>query len=685
MKNFNLTILYVFFFFGFVFSQNTETKKLENKNKKNKAPTAISGKNIQTVSGATITLSGKESEDPDEDLLQYIWSFPPSFIFEENYKYDKTDRLVIYTNIKDNSIKSIETFTRSFLVDLPNSLPIGSKHTINLTVKDPEGLTSSDSFILSVVMPDSSQIVDKNDDYPEKVNKSIKIENNISISIQSITSQSSASINSPAINGMIYNILKNLGMDNIIDPSAYIADTLYTIKKGDLTKAALKSKYNDVCETDSCAAQNAIMLKATHVLTWTFSKHSSLVMNFYKPDEYLQKNTQYSWSGFSVPVNPKDVNKTKLPNAISISNNDDLFITSGNNNNVYKLGLDQKLEEVIAGKIYNKELSNLSGLDIGADGKIYFSDKDNNRIISMMDGKYQKIADENSSPKIIKPTSIRYLGNGSIAVLCEGDQSIRKISSNGRVSTILAPGIVQGMTDLAVDGDGKFFVVSPHLEQVFKIINSKKVEVIAGFKKGAGLKGNKIPAKEAQLFYPLSIDFDDSGKLYIAEKGRGLIRYMDSENLLIKIAGGGNIASPDGYVNSADLKLTNMSSVRVGKDQSIYVSQMLDNSLICIDIKDKYEFLGNENFMTPMYLIQDDGISALEPYLLSMLPKLLKGFAPRQKISVKESFKKINKNAATYFKDRPVLFAVLMVATTQAIQSIAENSKSLDTPPDFPF
>ncbi|MBT6778055.1 hypothetical protein HOA87_08750 [bacterium] len=685
MKNFNLTILYVFFFFGFVFSQNTETKKLENNKKKNKAPTAISGKNIQTVPGATITLSGKESEDPDEDLLQYIWSFPPSFIFEENYKYDKTDRLVIYTNIKDNSIKSIETFTRSFLVDLPNSLPIGSKHTINLTVKDPEGLTSSDSFILSVVMPDSSQIVDKNDDYPEKVNKSIKIENNISISIQSITSQSSASINSPAINGMIYNILKNLGMDNIIDPSAYIADTLYTIKKGDLTKAALKSKYNDVCETDSCAAQNAIMLKATHVLTWTFSKHSSLVMNFYKPDEYLQKNTQYSWSGFSVPVNPKDVNKTKLPNAISISNNDDLFITSGNNNNVYKLGLDQKLEEVIAGKIYNKELSNLSGLDIGADGKIYFSDKDNNRIISMMDGKYQKIADENSSPKIIKPTSIRYLGNGSIAVLCEGDQSIRKISSNGRVSTILAPGIVQGMTDLAVDGDGKFFVVSPHLEQVFKIINSKKVEVIAGFKKGAGLKGNKIPAKEAQLFYPVSIDFDDSGKLYIAEKGRGFIRYMDSKNLLIKIAGGGNIASPDGYVNSADLKLTNMSSVRVGKDQSIYVSQMLDNSLICIDIKDKYEFLGNENFMTPMYLIQDDGISALEPYLLSMLPKLLKGFAPRQKISVKESFKKINKNAATYFKDRPVLFAVLMVATTQAIQSIAENSKSLDTPPDFPF
>ena len=685
MKNFSFSILYLFFFSGFIFSQNTKLEKVENKKKKNKAPTAIAGKNIQTVPGATITLSGEKSEDPDEDLLQYIWSFPSSFIFENNYKYDKTDRLVIYTNTDDNSIKSIETYTRSFLVDLPNSLPIGAKVTINLTVKDPGGLTSTDSFILSVVMPDSSQIADTNDDGLKEINDSIKKEENISISIQSITSKSIGSMQSSAINGMIYNILKNLGMNNIIDPSAYIADTLYTIKKGDNTKSALKSKYNYSCATDSCAAQNAIMLNATHVITWNFNKHSSLVMNFYKPDEYLLNNNQYSWSGFSVPVSPEDAYKIQLPKVISIGNNDNLFISSANNNYVYKLGLDQKLEEVISGKIYNKELSNPSGIDLGENGKIYVSDKDNNRIISMMNGKYQRIADENSSPKIIKPTSIRYLGNGSIAVLCEGDQSIRKVSSSGKVSTILAPGIVEGMTDLALNSNGEFFVVSPHLEQVFKIINSKKVEVVAGFKKGSGLKGNKIPAKEAQLFYPVSIDFDASDKLYIAEKGKGLIRYVDSENLLIKIAGGGNNISPDGYVNSADLKLTNVSSMRIGTGQSIYVSQMLDNSIICIDIKEKYEFLGNENFMNPMYLIQNGGISALEPYLLTTLPKLLKGYAPRQKISIKESFKKINKNTATYFKERPILFAVLMVAATQVVSSIAENAKSLDTPPDFPF
>ena len=42
-------------------------------------------------------------------------------------------------------------------------------------------------------------------------------------------------------------------------------------------------------------------------------------------------------------------------------------------------------------------------------------------------------------------------------------------------------------------------------------------------KDGFGLKGNTIPAKEAVLIDPISIDFDQSGKLYIAEKGKNLI------------------------------------------------------------------------------------------------------------------------------------------------------------------
>ena len=65
-------------------------------------------------------------------------------------------------------------------------------------------------------------------------------------------------------------------------------------------------------------------------------------------------------------------------------------------------------------------------------------------------------------------------------------------------------------------------------------MNSRKVEPIAGMKDGFGLKGNAIPAKEAVLIDPISIDFDQSGKLYIAEKGKNLIRYID-KNLIYTI------------------------------------------------------------------------------------------------------------------------------------------------------
>ena len=684
MKKNNITIVLFLVFCGFVFPQKTKLVKGQNKKIENKSPTAIAGKNIKTFPGATITISGEKSEDPDGDLLQYIWSFPASLIFEDDYKYDKTDRFKIYKNSNDNSIESIETYTRAFLLDVPTSSPVGSKYTINLTVKDPGGLTSGDSFILKIVMPDASQIVDrKNEGTVEK--KEFTKKSNISISLQALSSNTVTSMQESVINGMIYNSLKNLGMDNVIDPNSYIADTLYFIKRADNTKSALKSKYNFSCKTNECAAQNAVMLKATHVLAWTFNKHSSLSMNFFKPDEYLRDSTSSSWSGFSVPFNPKDSEKIRLPKAISIDQNNNLFISSANNNKIYKIGLDQKLEEVISGLVYNKEMSNPAGIDIGPNGKIYVSDKDNNRIFSMMNGKYQRIADQNSSPKIIKPTSIRVLGNGSIAVLCEGDQSIRKVSPNGRISTILEPGVVVGMTDLAVDKNGKFFVVSPHHDQVFKIINSKKVEVFAGFKKGSGLKGNNIPAKEAQLFHPISIDFDDADKLYIAEKGKGFIRYVDSENLLIKIAGGGRNLSLDGYVNSADLKLTNISSIRIGPDSGIYVSQMLEHSIIGIDKKENYAFLGSENFMQPMHLIQEGGISSLEPYFVSALPKLLKGYAPRKKIVIKESFKSINKKTADYFREKPILFAILLVVATQVMSAIADDAKSFDAPPDFPF
>ena len=287
---------------------------------KNKAPKANAGDDIKAFPGGTISINGDGSVDPEGERIQYVWSFPPSLIFEDNYKYHKSDRVKIHKNPNDNSIESVETYTRAFLLDVPEFCPVGSKYEIGLVVKDPEGLSSKDSFILEIIMPEYDQISDKEGDDVIKVEEKGKNvqHQDYKISIQAVSSNSIVPMQESAINYMIYNILKNFGMNNIIDPTDYMPDTLYEIKEMDNTKDALQSRYNYTCYSDSRASQNAIMQKATYVLAWTFNDHSSLSIKFFDPKDYLTKNKEFSWRAFSLPIDPDRNELMKLPSSIAV-------------------------------------------------------------------------------------------------------------------------------------------------------------------------------------------------------------------------------------------------------------------------------------------------------------------------------------------------------------------------------
>ena len=159
------------------------------------------------------------------------------------------------------------------------------------------------------------------------------------------------------------------------------------------------------------------MEKATHVLSWSFNRHNSLSLHFFNAKTYLEKSPNYSWSISTVPIDPNDFEKIKLPKALAIDNNGDLIISSANTHSLFKIGLDQTVEEIVSGKVYNADLINPSGVDVDPDGKRYISDRDNNRVFTMSDGKYKMLADRSSAVKLEMPTSLRALKNGSVVVL----------------------------------------------------------------------------------------------------------------------------------------------------------------------------------------------------------------------------------------------------------------------------
>lgn len=678
-----------FFFITLLQSQSSQQFGKIFKKSQNQPPVAKAGEDKKAFPGSTITISGEKSGDPNGDILQYEWSLPPSLMDKEDYIYDDTDTLKVHAGKNKNSVDVIKTYTSSFLLDIPDQLTIGSKYVIKLVVKDKEGLTSSDSFELEIIPPEESNVL-SNSDAQNQSNKnkenSKNVENKSStlISIQSLSLGELVPMQAEAINSIIYNMILGLGMENVIQPNQYRPDSIYTIGKVDSLNPSITLEYDKNCVTDSCAANNALIDRATHVLSWSFNKHRSLSIRFFNAKQYLESSQNYSWSIFSLPFDQRDSIKVMLPKALAVDVNGDLIISSANNHNLMRVGLNQKTEEIVKGNIYNTELINPSGMDVAADGSMYISDRDNNRVFSMNDGKYKMMADRSSSIKLDMPGAIRVLKNGSVVVVCEGDQSVRLINSRGKISTILEPGVLRGITDLAVDNSGNYFVVSPYLNQIFRIDGKNKVSKIAGVKEGTGLKGNGILASQAELYKPISIDFDVSGRMYIAEKENGLIRYIEEDSLLYTVAGGGFDWDGSGIAKALDVKIPEISYIRVGTGPSIYISQMIENSVKVVTVMENPSWIAHDMMMSPMHLIYESGIIGLKPYLSETLPKLLKGYVPKQRIPITKRFKKFNLNLKNYLKERPLLIAVLLLIGSQATSSAFGNAGSLDTPPDFP-
>ena len=689
MRYYYILFILTLLFNDFSHSQETQQFGKIFKKSENQAPVADAGEDIKVSPGGTVTISGDKSGDPNGDVLQFEWSLPPSLMKKENYVYDKTDTVKTHKGDNQGSVDVIKTYTQNFQLDIPEALSIGSKHIIKLTVNDKKGLTSTDSFEIEIIKPEENEIIEEEnivDEAEEPVQKPKKQkEPETIISIQSLSIGDLVPMQAEAIDNIIYHMIRDMGMKDVKDPNQYRPDTVYKILEEDSVNPAVTETYNTECLTDACAAQNAVMEKATHVLSWSFNRHNSLSLHFFNAKTYLEKTPNYSWSISTVPIDPNDFEKIKLPKALAIDNSGDLIMSSANTHSLFKIGLNQTIEEIVSGKVNNANLINPSGADVDPDGKIYISDRDNNRVFSMSGGKYKMLADRSSSVKLEMPTSLRALKNGSVAVLSEGDQSVRLIGTSGGVSTILDPGIVEGMTDLAVDSEGNYFVVSPYLNQVFRIESYNKVKVIAGAKKGTGLRGNGIPANEAELFEPVAIDFDVSGRMYIAEREKGLIRYIDENNLLYTMAGGGFTWDGEGYAGSMDVKIPHISHMRVGPGPSVYISQMIDHSVTVVSVTQDPSWLADDVFMSPMHLIYKSGVTGLEPYIKEIVPKLLKGYLPRQKKSIRKRFKTFNRNMADYFKERPLLFAVLLLFGSQATSAALGNAGSLDMPPDFPF
>ena len=208
---------------------------------------------------------------------------------------------------------------------------------------------------------------------------------------------------------------------------------------------------------------------------------------------------------------------------------------------------------------------------VDLDGNVFFSDSANHRIMKInTDGMVKAVAgngtagfsgDEGDATKaqLRSPHGILYIA-GILYIVDKGNHCIRRVDSNGKITTILGNGYpgnsleksaiyencLNGPTDIAMDQWGDLYISDSNNHRIIRFDALRK-EIFREAGNGSDVCdniscGDGDDAVLAQLNTPTGIEFLSDGNLLIADSGNHRIRivYKDIEQIDTYIGSGLN-------------------------------------------------------------------------------------------------------------------------------------------------
>ncbi|HZZ18822.1 MAG TPA: immunoglobulin domain-containing protein [Opitutaceae bacterium] len=222
-------------------------------------------------------------------------------------------------------------------------------------------------------------------------------------------------------------------------------------------------------------------------------------------------------------------------------------------------------------------LKNPTGVAVDHSGKIYVADAGNDTIstpagviVAGQAGLVGNVDGPAMTAHFYKPTGIAVDSAGTLYVTDSGNDEIRVISTAGMVTTLAGSPQVAGSTDatgsfasfnapsgIAVDSGGNLYVADTGNDTIRKITPTGVVTTLAG---SAGVAGNADGTGSAASFTsPTGIAVDSAGNIYVADTGNNLIRVITPLGVVSRITGtGATFSAPTGIVvdGSGDLFVT---------------------------------------------------------------------------------------------------------------------------------
>ena len=297
------------------------------------------------------------------------------------------------------------------------------------------------------------------------------------------------------------------------------------------------------------------------------------------------------------------------PTDIAVAPDGSLYIADQYNHRIRRIGTDGIITTVAGtgvmgysgdgGQATSAQLKNPTSVHVRADGSLYIADTNNHRIRRVgSNGIITTVAgtgiagyggDEGlaTMAKLNYPTGVTVSADGSIYIADMCNHRIRRVSSNGVITTVVGnnnygysgdggPANVACLFDpcrVEMGIDGSLYITDGNNHCIRRVGSDGVITTIAG--SGiSGYSGDGDKAIKARLNYPRGITVATDGSLYIADTYNSVIRRVGSDGIITTIAGQGECIS-GGVVT----RLIYPQGVATGRDGELYIADTSSNTL----------------------------------------------------------------------------------------------------------
>jgi hypothetical protein len=238
--------------------------------------------------------------------------------------------------------------------------------------------------------------------------------------------------------------------------------------------------------------------------------------------------------------------------------------------------------------------------DVDASGNIYVADADNYCIRKITSAgavttfagssaKYGTTDGTGAAAGFRNPQGIAIDSTGNIYVADSSNNTIRKVTTNGVVTTFAGTAGASGTTDgtgvaarfagpigLTLDSTGNLYVADTSNHTIRKITSAGVVTTFAG---GAGLTGTTNGTGTAARFYnPFGVTIDSSGNLFVADAANYTIRKITPAGAVTTFAGGAGVSgSTDGTGTAA--RFNYPYSLTIDGSANLYVADTYNHTI----------------------------------------------------------------------------------------------------------